>query len=228
MAPLYGLVLAGGRSRRMQTRQGGARVRGPAQLERAMALHRAASWQRAFVSVRADQRDDPLRARLPQIAGSAARTSVRSAGSARRRRPAIPRRPGWCSPATCRCSMRPRSSIWCARGPAARRDRVSRSHDGLPEPLCAIWEPAQSLRRIGGLRRRRPACPRRFLLGVDTALLDAAQSAGARQRQYARGVSAARMHSAAAPKRPRTPQAHHRAVLRAAARAGGPARSRRS
>src|SRR6516162_2569094 len=66
-APLYGLVLAGGHSTRMQRDKATLRYHGRTQLEWAMSLiepHVA----RAFVSVRADQQDDPIRAKFALIA----------------------------------------------------------------------------------------------------------------------------------------------------------------
>src|ERR1700724_1828827 len=65
-APVYALVLAGGRSSRMQTDKAALAYRGRAQLAEAMQLV-APLVARAFVSVRADQVDDPLRARFAQI-----------------------------------------------------------------------------------------------------------------------------------------------------------------
>src|ERR1700674_6104871 len=64
--PLYGLVLAGGRSMRMRRDKAALAYQGRTQLERAMALltpHVA----RAFVSVRAEQGSDAVRARFAQI-----------------------------------------------------------------------------------------------------------------------------------------------------------------
>ena len=65
-APLLGLVLAGGRSTRMRTDKAALRYGGRSQLERAMELI-AAHVERAYVSVRADQSEEPLRAGFPQI-----------------------------------------------------------------------------------------------------------------------------------------------------------------
>ena len=59
-APLYGLVLAGGRSTRMGKDKAALPVGGRTQLEHAMALL-APHVARAFVSVRPDQRTEPLR-----------------------------------------------------------------------------------------------------------------------------------------------------------------------
>jgi molybdopterin-guanine dinucleotide biosynthesis protein A len=66
VAPLFGLVLAGGRSTRMRTDKAALQYGGRSQLERAMELI-TPHVQRAYVSVRADQTADPLRARFAQI-----------------------------------------------------------------------------------------------------------------------------------------------------------------
>ena len=58
--PLYGLVLAGGRSTRMQRDKATLSYQGKNQLDRAMDLLDPHVAQ-AFVSVRADQRADPAR-----------------------------------------------------------------------------------------------------------------------------------------------------------------------
>ena len=65
-APLYGLVLAGGRSTRMGEDKAALRYAGCTQLERAMALL-TPLVARAYVSVRRDQTADPVRARFAQI-----------------------------------------------------------------------------------------------------------------------------------------------------------------
>ncbi len=66
-APLYGLVLAGGRSTRMQRDKAALEYRpGQTQLEFAMQLL-APRVTRAFVSVRADQRAEVARAAWSQI-----------------------------------------------------------------------------------------------------------------------------------------------------------------
>ena len=65
-APLYGLVLAGGRSSRMKRDKAALAYHGRSQL--AVAFERlAARVERCFVSVRPDQTDDPTRRDLPQI-----------------------------------------------------------------------------------------------------------------------------------------------------------------
>ena len=65
-APLYGLVLAGGRSSRMQRDKATLAYHGRTQLEWAMDLI-APFVERAFVSLRPDQKSDPARAKFAQI-----------------------------------------------------------------------------------------------------------------------------------------------------------------
>jgi molybdopterin-guanine dinucleotide biosynthesis protein A len=45
------------------------------------------------------------------------------------------------------------------------------SHDGLPEPLCAIYEPRARVALAAHLDRGRN-CPRKFLINADTRLLE--------------------------------------------------------
>ena len=45
------------------------------------------------------------------------------------------------------------------------------AHDGLPEPLCAIWEPAARESVLAYIASGKQ-CPRKFLINADSALLD--------------------------------------------------------
>src|ERR1700759_5352974 len=65
-SPLHGLVLAGGRSTRMQRDKATLHYQGQTQLERAMELLDGFVAE-AFVSVRPDQRTDPARAGYAQV-----------------------------------------------------------------------------------------------------------------------------------------------------------------
>jgi len=168
-APLHGLVLAGGRSTRMGRDKAGLAFNGRSQLERAMALL-GPLVSRAFVSVRADQQHDPLRAAFPQIVdaggidGPAA--GIRAAQAAH---------PGaaWLVVA---CDL-PLLDAATLQHLIARRDpqRLATAYrsarDGLPEPLCAIYEPASGAALDAFLAGGRN-CPRKFLIQSATLLLD--------------------------------------------------------
>src|SRR5438105_698058 len=65
-SPIYGLVLAGGRSTRMQQDKAALSYHGRTQLDWAMELIKPFVEQ-AFVSVRPDQVKDPVRAKYPQV-----------------------------------------------------------------------------------------------------------------------------------------------------------------
>ena len=85
--------------------QGGPRLRRRAAARRSLRPG-CAPVLRAFVSVRADQADDPLRAGYPQIMdGPNGRGPIAGIIAAQSKHPV---RPGWCSPATCRSLMTPR------------------------------------------------------------------------------------------------------------------------
>jgi molybdopterin-guanine dinucleotide biosynthesis protein A len=58
-----------------------------------------------------------------------------------------------------------------ARQPQRQATAYRSSHDGLPEPLCAIYEPASRAALAAYVARGRQ-CPRKFLLQADVALLD--------------------------------------------------------
>jgi len=168
-APLYGLVLAGGRSTRMGADKAALAYAGRAQLERAMALltpHVA----RAYVSVRADQTEDPLRARFAQIADTHANLGpVAGLLAAQARHPDA----AWLVLA---CDL-PRldeatvAHLLRARAPGRAATAYRSSHDGLPEPLCAIWEPASGP-QLAAYVAGGGECPRKFLARADTELIE--------------------------------------------------------
>ncbi len=156
-----------------------------AQLERAFEqLHR--HLDQVFISVRADQAADPTRARLPMIVdsvtGEGPIVGIRSAFAAH---PNV----AWLVLA---CDL-PFLSEAAIEGLLRRRDPGAlatayiSAHDGLPEPLCAIWEPAAAhplaeYQAAGGI------CPRKFLIRHGAHLLDLPDRARPRQRQYSRGI----------------------------------------
>lgn len=168
-APLAGLVLAGGRSTRMQRDKAALDYGGVSQLERAMELL-AAQVTPAYVSVRPDQRDEPLRARYAQVEDRADGLGpVAGILAAQALHPGR----AWLVLA---CDL-PRldaatlAHLVAARAPSRMATAYRSSYDGLPEPLCAIWEPA-SREPLAAYVAAGGRCPRRFLGTVDTLLLD--------------------------------------------------------
>jgi molybdopterin-guanine dinucleotide biosynthesis protein A len=168
VAPLYGLVLAGGRSRRMLRDKAALEYQGLTQLERTMGLLES-RVERAFVSVRAEQRDDPLRARYELILDPP--EDLGPAGgilAAQRAHPGA----AWLVLACDLPFLDARTLDHLIAARAARRTATAyrSSRDGLPEPLCAIYEPASHAALAAALAAGR-LCPRKFLINADTELL---------------------------------------------------------
>jgi molybdopterin-guanine dinucleotide biosynthesis protein A len=168
-APLRGLVLSGGRSTRMQRDKALLDYAGQTQLERAVALLQQVTND-VRVSVRADQIHDPLRSRFAQVVdGSGVQGPAAGILAAQQADPAA----AWLVLA-CDLPMLDAATLAAlvaGRDPSRQATAFRSSHDGLPEPLCAIWEPASGpalLQFVAGGRN----CPRKFLLQHDTLLLD--------------------------------------------------------
>jgi molybdenum cofactor guanylyltransferase len=168
-APLYGLVLAGGRSSRMQRDKAALAYHGGTQLDWAMKLV-GAQVERAFVSVRSDQAAEPLRSRFAQIVDRSADLGpIAGIAAAQAEHPEV----AWLVVA---CDLpfldggTIQHLVW-ARQAGRHATAYRSSHDGLPEPLCAIYEPSSraALDRYVAAGGR---CPRKFLLQTDAALLD--------------------------------------------------------
>jgi len=167
-APLYGLVLAGGRSTRMGEDKAALEYGGRSQLERAFALL-TPLLSRCFVSVRKDQHD-ALRGRFPQIADSA-----EVAGPAAGILSALSAFPeaAWLVVA-CDLPFLDAATLQfliARRDPAQLATAFRSSHDGLPEPVCAIYEPAAASALQTFMSGGRN-CPRKFLIQSPVLLLD--------------------------------------------------------
>jgi molybdenum cofactor guanylyltransferase len=169
-APLRALVLAGGRSTRMGRDKAALEyAAGLSQLDRAVELLRPLATS-VHISVRADQAADPLRQRHEQILD---RGDVEGPVAGIRAAQVQDAAAAWLVVA-CDLPLLDESTL---RELVARRDPTKTatafrsSHDGLPEPLCAIWEPGSAplLQRFLDAGRN---CPRKFLISSDTLLLD--------------------------------------------------------
>jgi molybdopterin-guanine dinucleotide biosynthesis protein A len=167
--PLFGLVLAGGRSTRMQRDKAALEYRpGENQLQSAMKMLQP-RVQRIFVSVRPDQRDDPARAGWEQIVdGGDVSGPIAGISAAFAAHPDA----AWLVLACDLPFLDALTLDTLVRERDASRDATAfrSSHDALPEPLCAIYEP----RARAGLAAHIAAgrnCPRKFLINADTLLL---------------------------------------------------------
>jgi molybdenum cofactor guanylyltransferase len=169
VAPLYGLILAGGSSSRMQQDKAALQYRGKSQLDRSFELA-SRHVPRVFVSVRAIQTADPTRAQHPMIVdsvpGEGPIVGIRSALAAH---PHV----AWLVMA---CDLpfmsdAALSQLTRARDPFSLATAYRSTHDGLPEPLCAIWEPAAGA-ALAAYQAGGGSCPRKFLIRHAAHLLE--------------------------------------------------------
>lgn len=168
--PIYGLLLSGGASRRMQRDKAQLAYAGQPQLMRAWHLLEAVT-ERAFVSVRAEQHDDPLRAGLPQIVDRY--EAIGPAAGILTAQEAYPE-VAWMVIA-CDLPLLDRATLQTlvdARDATRDATAFASRFDELPEPLCALWEPSSH-----GLLKQRvnggSYCPRKALILSRTKLLPA-------------------------------------------------------
>jgi len=159
-APLRGLVLAGGRSLRFGRDKAGVEIDGQTLLERTVRLL-AAHCQDVSVSVRQDQTNDSLRRRFPLLVDRPGQDGPPAALLAARDESADS---AWLVVA---CDLpgldEPTLAALCRARDASRVATAVRSPvDGLPEPLCAIYEPA-GLETFETLQAGDGLSPRDFL-----------------------------------------------------------------
>jgi molybdopterin-guanine dinucleotide biosynthesis protein A len=166
---LYGLVLTGGRSRRMQRDKAGLEYAGESQLARAMQLL-SPLVTRCFVSVRPDQLNDPQRTAYDTIAD--VKPNLGPIGGIHAALHSYPDH-AWLILA-CDLPFLDRATLQhlIARRASTRVATAYRSRlDGQPEPLCAIFEP-RSLQIIEQSLAQGQQCPRGLVSRPDVELLD--------------------------------------------------------
>jgi molybdenum cofactor guanylyltransferase len=166
---IYGLVLTGGRSRRMQRDKAGLEYAGKSQLARAMELL-SPLVARCFVSVRADQVHDPQRAAYDTITD--VRPNLGPIGGIHAALHAYPDH-AWLILA-CDLPFLDRATLQhlIAHRASTRIATAYRSSfDAQPEPLCAIFEP-RSLQIIEQSLAQEQQCPRALLSRSDVELLE--------------------------------------------------------
>lgn len=167
MTALFGLVLAGGLSTRMQADKAALAYGARPQLAEAYELV-ARHVDRAWISVRADQASEPLRASYPQVIdGDLGQGPIAGIVAAQSRHPEA----AWLVVA---CDL-PQlddatlDDLVRQRDPGRVATAFTSAH-GLPEPLCAIYEPASRSAILAQVASGRN-CPRKFLLSHDVILL---------------------------------------------------------
>jgi molybdenum cofactor guanylyltransferase len=166
--PVHGLILAGGLSSRMHRDKAALKYRGRSQLDRTFELA-SRHVAEVFVSVRANQTTDPLRSHrrmiVDSVAGEGPIVGIRSALAA------YPQT-AWLVLA-CDLPFLSHAAIEYLlrkRDPAAVATAYRSAYDGLPEPLCAIWEPAAGA-ALAEYQAAGGHCPRKFLVRHGAPLL---------------------------------------------------------
>ena len=169
MNSLFGLVLAGGHSKRMKTDKAAIRYHGKTQAE--ATFERLSRFcDKVFLSDRREQADLPGHAGLPQI-----HDTFHEIGPLGGILSALAAHPdtAWLVLA---CDLpylddATLENLIRRRNPKKLATAYTSSHDGKPEPLCAIYEPHSRgpLEAIlaGGIR-----CPRKALMQSDVELLE--------------------------------------------------------
>lgn len=167
-AVVWGLVLAGGRSRRMGTDKALLKRDGQTQLARTVDLLER-KLNRVFVSARADQAGESERSRFAQIVDRHDGLGpIAGILSAMESHPGV----AWLVVA---CDLpnvddATLSELLAQRDSSRPFTAYESSYDGLPEPLCAIYEPA-SRPLIEVFLADDIRCPRKMLIRSDTRLI---------------------------------------------------------
>lgn len=167
--PVYGLVLAGGQSRRMGRDKALLDRGGVSQLAFATDLLRGCV-DRVFVSTRDEQKDEAERRQFDQIVDRYDGIGpVAGILSALEEHPDV----DWLVVACDLPNIDARTVLYLLDHRATSKPFVaySSSHDGLPEPLCAVYRQGSD-RIVRGFVDDGVLCPRKILIRSDTLLLD--------------------------------------------------------
>ncbi len=166
--PLFGLVLAGGDSRRMRIDKAAIEIGGVTQLRRAYDLL-SRHCEKVFVSVRTNQAEDPERQGYPLICDVPEDIGpVAGILAAFESNPEV----AWLVAACDLPLLDDMTLMHLVKSRDVNRTATAfrSSHDALPEPMCAIYEPVakQFIRAFvdDGLH-----CPRKMLIRSNVRLL---------------------------------------------------------
>ncbi|MDB5103509.1 MAG: hypothetical protein JWP91_1198 [Fibrobacteres bacterium] len=168
--PLYGLVLGGGRSSRMRADKASLDYHGKPQTAHCLELL-GAHCERSFLSCRADQAAQPGFAGHPQIHDGfldmGPLSGILSALKAHRRAAFL----------VLACDLpfldaRSLEALVAGRDPFKIATAFAGPQNGLPEPLCAIYEPRCYPRALQ-LMGQGISCPRKVILNSSSRILPA-------------------------------------------------------
>src|SRR5210317_1161122 len=168
---IYGLVLAGGKSRRMGRDKALLERDGQSQLAYIAGLLED-KVERVFVSTRAEQQDDSERSRYPRIVDRYEEMGpLAGILSAMEEHPDV----HWLVVACDLPNISDETITHLVKNCSADHPFTAyvSSHDGLPEPLCAIYR-AGSTGIIRRFAEEGIHCPRKILIRSDTYLLEQA------------------------------------------------------
>lgn len=167
--PVYGLVLAGGKSRRMGQDKALLTRGGKSQLAYIVDLLEQ-HVDRVFVSTRSDQQNEAERSQYSQVIDR-----YEDIGPVAGILSALDEYPGvdWLVLA---CDLPNIDALTISYLLANRSlqqpiSAYSSSHDGLPEPLCAVYS-SNSAEIVRGFVTNGVNCPRKILIRSDTCLLE--------------------------------------------------------
>lgn len=168
---LYGLVLTGGESRRMKKDKSSLQFHG--QTQTAFGVELLSKFcEKVFISNRKEQKDDPDKKGFAQIHDAAQYSNIGPLGgilSAMTANSDV----AWLVLA-CDLPFVKETTIetlLSKRNPQKIATAYKSSHDNLPEPLCAIYEPAARVQLLKFLSQD-IHCPRKIMINSDVQLLE--------------------------------------------------------
>lgn len=167
--PVYGLVLAGGQSRRMGSDKALLVREGRSQLEH-MAELLGSVTERVYVSVREEQQTEPERRRYAQIVDRfEAIGPVAGILSAMTEYPEV----DWLVVACDLPNVDANTLGYLLENRSVTQPftAYSSSYDALPEPLCALYRAGSDV-IVRGFVEEGVICPRKILIRSDTKLLE--------------------------------------------------------